>query len=94
MSKLSVKIHLWASLLFCLGTAAFGCGTSAVLIQEDPIGAGGGSASSTGAGGEGGAGCPGLSVIARLEGARVTKIEGCRLGAGGGRLTRCVPLVA
>ena len=36
----------------------------------------------------------GLSVIARLEGARATKIEGRRLEAGHERLTRRVPHLA
>ena len=58
MSKFSVKIHVWASLVFCLGAAVFGCGTSAVLSQDASTGAGGAGASSTGAGGEGG-GCSG-----------------------------------
>jgi hypothetical protein len=35
-----------------------------------------------------------MSVIARLEGARATKIEGRQLEAGHGRLTRRVPHVA
>lgn len=35
-----------------------------------------------------------LSVIARLEGARATKIEGRQLEAGHERLTRRVPHVA
>jgi protein RecA len=58
MSRSNVKVCVRAGFILAFAAAALGCGTTHVVLNNDPDAAGGGAASSTGAGGEGG-GCSG-----------------------------------
>jgi hypothetical protein len=59
MTGSNVKIHVRASFLFSIAATAIGCGATHVVLNNDPAASGGGGASITGAGGEGGEGCSG-----------------------------------